>query len=40
MDEIADQNDLQDQISEAISRPAQEMFDDVSSTIDLSYDTL
>lgn len=30
MDRIAEQNDLQDQISDAIARPGAEMFDDVS----------
>ena len=40
MEEITEQNDIQDQISEAISRPGLEMYDDVSRTISLLYDVL
>ena len=33
MDDIAEQNDLQEQISEAIGRPAADMFDDVINVL-------
>jgi hypothetical protein len=40
MDEIQEEKDIAQQISEAISRPAEEMFEDVSSYYSQDWDGL